>query len=430
MNLSNWKNRFSISVFDAAMLLLLIGLFYSRFIMSISAGLIPIVAVIYSIKAKSLKEDILSFFNDRRLLSLSLIPILYLSSGLISDDHSEWWRFSKSKLIFFLFPLAIYIYSRHKNLLKSSIIYSYAFVGLCLASSIPILWGFFSDMSTKIELLGKGIPLDTPFNHIIYSLYIAIAALITWVHYNSSAIQKNYKIGLSLVLIYLVFFIHLLAVRSGIVVFYASFLILIVYKLWKNKNIKKALMTVGSLVIVAVICYQLSPSLQRRISYMKWDIDRYKESGGYSYSDSERINSLIAGIHVWQENPWLGVGVGSTKNRIEDYYLSNWSRQAQEAKLPHNQYLFCLVSFGICGLFIFMIGFFYPLKYMFRNSHTEYLVSVIMVFAISFLVNNTIERSVGSYLYVIAVSLIILMPKNSDYASDNFSEAKNLDTAF
>ncbi len=407
MNLAIWKNKISLTAFDGAMVILLFGLFYSRFLMSISAFTIPAVAVWYSLRDKTLKADTLSFFKNSKLLCLLIIPILYLASGLISDDMSEWWRFSKSKIVFFTFPLAIHFYAQHQDLKSSIRLIAHAFVLICIISSFPVLWGFLSDMTHKIALLGKGIPLDTPFNHIIYSLYICFSILIIWIYASSHHLDKKYQIQIYVVLAYLIIFIHILAVRSGIITLYGGFIILTAYRLWKNKNLKKALLAMGSILMIAIFCYQLSPSLQRRISYMKWDLDRYAESGGQSYSDSERLNSLKAGVSEWKKNIWLGVGIGDTKSTVEKYYEVTWSRPNNEVKLPHNQYIFVGLSFGLLGLILWIMSIFYPIRQVDNTIQSEYLITLLCVFALSFMVNNTLERSVGSYLFILALSFIL-----------------------
>lgn len=62
--------------------------------------------------------------------------------------------------------------------------------------------------------------------------------------------------------------------------------------------------------------------------------------------------------------------------------------------LPHNQFIYNLAAYGLLGLVVFLIGFYYPLLLGIRERNVLSLV-VYLVITLSFLTEYTLEANIG-----------------------------------
>jgi len=147
-----------------------------------------------------------------------------------------------------------------------------------------------------------------------------------------------------------------------------------------------------------IVAYKAIPSLNIKVGYMLHDLDMFWQGKGNRFSDGQRIISLQAGLRVAKQNPILGVGAGDLKQSMKATYEQHFS--SFPYKLPHNQLITIAAGTGIVGLLLFLIGFFTPLFYRRNYRHPLFLTLHIIIF-LSFLVENTIENSVGVAFYLL-----------------------------
>ena len=171
--------------------------------------------------------------------------------------------------------------------------------------------------------------------------------------------------------------------------------------LLKKKRIQFGLIGLLLTVSVPFLAYRFVPSFHNKINYARWDFLMYQKGEGADYSDAGRLISLKVGTQVFTSEPIFGVGAGDLYSEVGKIYTqqySNWS-----PKLPHNQLLIIAAGTGIIGLFLFLIGFFFPLfaDYNFRNL-TLVLFFYLNVF-ISFWIDMPFDAAFGVAFYVFYV---------------------------
>ena len=116
-------------------------------------------------------------------------------------------------------------------------------------------------------------------------------------------------------------YIHLLAVRTGLVIVYISVLALLIIRLYKHFAVKELVIASTLLIGTAMALIKNIPTLQTRLSYMIYDWEMYREDKGTMYSDSDRIQSLKVGWHLFIQNPLIGVGIGDLRHAVNEEYL-------------------------------------------------------------------------------------------------------------
>ena len=400
----NWLDKAAIGF----LYLMIFSIFYSLFLLSISSLGFSAIALYKYLK----QRPSLEFKRVAPFLAITLLFFLTFLSGVNSEDLNHWLRHLRLKAPFLFIPLAFYIQrslvSREMNKL------SLAFFSLTIISTIQIVIQFF-DVDSILQLIKKGQSLDTPVDHIKYSIYIAFSIILGLIFYieNRFAEAKWVKSFFLLGSIYLFVILHLIAVRSGLAVFYiAIFFILFRYAIqFKRKEIYILL---GILMLAPFVAYKTIPTLNKKIEYMIYDFKMFQKGEGSNLSDSERLYSYKVGLDIFQSSPILGSGIGDLKNECKKRYQSMFGKNLE--KYPHNQFLFILAGSGLLGLILFLIGMCYPIFY-FRKKQSSEFFAIWLIFIVSFLVENTLERS-----YSISFFLLFLLggmcKMNENYFND------------
>ncbi len=73
------------------------------------------------------------------------------------------------------------------------------------------------------------------------------------------------------------------------------------------------------------------------------------------YSTAERLAHWIAGIHMFLDHPWLGVGIGNYPDVYQNYYITIFVNSLGHA---HNYYINIAAEMGAIGLTVFLLFLF------------------------------------------------------------------------
>lgn len=379
----------------------LIGVFYSTALTTASIVVITIIAVIASTNLSFRKV-----IADRLILPLTLVFLVILVSGLYSQDTAAWQTAVRIKLPFFILPVA-FIFSPHIDK-RFALSIHYWLVLISVMVGLPVMMGILRDMNQATDLISVGKSVYTPIEHVKYSMTVAYAAISAWLLYRhdehkSAAMRWILLSGM----VILVAVLHLMAVRTGLVIFYISLVVLAVIYSTSKLHRKVGISLMVGLVVLPIVAVQVLPTLKQKIGYMRYDWQQHEQGVGQLYSDSERLLSYKAGISIFKNSPWIGVGYGDVRSAAKDYYKEVADRPDVD-KLPHSQYLTYLSGVGIIGFLIWIFGFYRPLYGSIRYSKDIYLYLIIFLYlnySLSFLVENSLDRSMS-----VAFLLLLVLP--------------------
>lgn len=296
------------------------------------------------------------------LMAWPLIWLLVLISGWNNQDNSLWQNnlFLKSPFLFMPFAFGLlpklsirYIHTLHLWLL---IVVS--------ISAIPIIFNYASNYTIIMQGMSQGHAIPMPIHHVLYSMIMSysivsnIYILITRKHLYVP--WRKLIIGAISALILI---LHILAVRTGILVLYLSLFILIFLLC---KTAKDKVIVIILTLVIGISCIQFIPSLNQRISYMKYDLEKFQKGEGRNYADSERIYSIQQGLKIWKSSPIFGVGYGDILDEMKKNSINIY---------PHSQFIFTLAGAGIIGLILLLSGLLIP--YFNYNSELKGLLSLL-----------------------------------------------------
>jgi len=388
-----------------------VALIYSKFSLTIGMALLVLIALLSTGDGKTfrlkLNPDLANNFKklwDRKdFLVITLFFFLVLCSGLYTSDFQYFGERLRIKLPFLLLPFAFVSLPSFSERQYLSVFY--VFLVAISFSALMVLSNYILDYDAINLRMGQGQVMPTPTNHIRYSLLTAFGILsgivLCWKSYYLKYKWETYVLGaLSL---FLLIFIHILSVRSGLLVFYASMFLLTIRWIFLSKRYILGMLIILSLSIAPVIAFMTLPSLNKKIRYMLYDYDQYRLGEVKNLSDAERFISMYVGWEIGSQSPLLGVGAGDLKETVAEIYQERYP-DLDKPKMPHNQFLSVYAGTGLIGLALFLIAFFYPLFY--RQNYQDVLLTMLHVILFcSFMMENTLETAVGVAFYTLFLML-------------------------
>jgi O-antigen ligase len=377
--------------------LLLISLFFSRFMLTVSILTLTGLLVCSKVYFKT------AWFSSKMQLKWLVLPAIvllwYLVSFVYSEDLTTAINTTKVKSMFVLLPfifLSLYAIQRKQI--------SYLYHLFLLLAFIGSVWSLLQIPIQKINLAenyARGWVIPTIIHHIRFSLMVAFAAIICWMMIFRQPVQRLLpKYGYTALALFFTAYLHVLAVRSGLIGFYLAGIFLVVLNLANRKKLPKKLAGIAVGLIAIVVAFNTIPSLKSKVNYTFYSLDRFVNANDDRgiYSDNRRLISYQAAISVIQENPIVGVGVGDLMAKVNQFYAKNYPNENMQGVQPHNQYLLTATGIGIPGAIFFLFFNLYILFYHYRKQHWH-LVAFNLIFLFSFLVEDTLEMQIGVITY-------------------------------
>ncbi len=382
------------------MLMLFAGLIFSHALQSISMGLL----VANTLVNKNVRENINEYFSDRVLLILSLFFLTFLVSGIYSEDQPYWLQKINVRLPFILLPVGMISlrYMKHKTFQWLL----YFFMWLIVVSSIAVLVNYIEHYDQINGMYSAGQTMETPYSHVRFSLMVCFSVFIGWYLYHGDfqPLFRGEKYLTLIATFFLIVFLHVMAVRSGLLAFYLCAIFLLLRYVFLFRKWKQGFLALVILMLLPVVAYNFFPSVKTKVQYMKYDLDQYFSFNQVAgLSDANRLLSMKNGLEIWKENIWIGVGAGDVKNEALKKYADPEIKTA--SKLPHNQIVWELASVGFIGFALFWFASLFPLFYN-RNYTAPLFVCLHIILFSSYLTEATIDDSNGNGLYLIFLVLI------------------------
>lgn len=336
---------------------------------------------------------------------------LILVSVALSSNQKAGFRYLDSRLALLYFPLLIGT-MRLERKFRDQLLLSFAIITTIFALSC-LGYGIYRATTLHNNEFLYNDSLSEPITghqSIYLSLLVNISIYIYAYAFFVPAL-KTYRgwFGLAIVLLFGCSF--LLASRNLMLVLYGfTLLFLVVYCIKYRKYLELATLVMG-LLIGSFAVYKFFPKTINRfreLSFSKFD---YKKDGAESHFnvavDSTQWNGLNTRLAVWRcglelfrESPMMGIHLGDKKDKLMKKYEEKGFKFAiRTQKNLHSNYLDILVSLGIVGLIVFLIGWIaLPLLTAWR--YRDYLALIVFItFALAMVTENYFDRSLGGVLF-------------------------------
>jgi O-antigen ligase len=407
INKISWKNPPIDIISKIGIVITIMGLFTMEFfhILSNIGIIILTLSGCYFIITK--KTSTKSVIHQRVFISFSILFLLFLISIFFTDPDNRSYAVSQFelKILYLAIPFSFAAIPAFEKKIYHHLFFF--FFSLVIISSLPSTIFYFSNKEEMLYQYGRSGVLPTPVNHVRYSLMICYAIFLgAFLLVSKYSLKTNWKYLILITgTLYLIFFLHLLSVRSGLVSFYVLLLGTVIYLAYKKKYLATFVLS-ALIVILLSISFQLIETLKTKWYYTLYDLEQSsnKESSN-NYSLQRRVLANEISWKIFIQNPLLGVGEGNIKAVIHSTYKTDHPYiEENNIIMTHNQYLRILAATGIIGFIIFMICFYLPL-FTNKNYKLLPLLWIYIIVSISFFVEDTLHTQLGLIFSLFFISL-------------------------
>lgn len=386
----SWRTN---SIF-LAMLAMLLALFFSRTLLSVSMMCFVALCTLHGGFGKQVKLWSTSLF----LFSLSLLFFIPLLSGLWSQDNAQWLRSVRIKLPLLFLPLS---FAGDWNLSKKQWrALSVAYLLLCLWGSGYSLYHYLQNKEGMHAAYLKAKVIFTPLkgDHVRFSWMISTAALLC-LYFLSGTLSKGLRFLLVALLGWFAVYLHLLSVRTGLFSFYLILLFFSVRHLVQKKKTGYAIGYLFLLFLLPGLAWVFFPTFQNRIRYFIYD---HSFISSHTYlpgaNDGNRFLSIKG---AWQNivaHP-LGVGIGDIRAVMLQWYRGHIPGMLPQDQIyPSSEWMVYGLAAGWPGFLLFTAIMAVPL--LIKNvAHRFFWIVLNSIAAFSFLFDIGLEVSFGVFLY-------------------------------
>lgn len=260
---------------------------------------------------------------------------------------------------------------------------------------------------TSIPWIRSGSPSSVFFNPLPQSVGLAIfsALCISQIVGNSNRLRQWWLAILFIAASYAVLSIS--QQRLGYLMWATGCLLVLMLKPVHRKQ------GVAIALGLCLVIFMSSAKIQERFGL------GIKEAQAYHFENN--YTSVGARLHMWYGSirpistaPVLGHGLGSYP-MVAEVFFKDAAMCDVGCKHPHNQYLFYWVEFGLVGLGLFLWMLYQALK-MHRSLSQDSTMPlvVLLVFALSGLVESTLWYRGWMYLFIPLLGLSMLNPTQGD----------------
>jgi len=339
------------------------------------------------------------FKNKWWLLGVAWVAVYFLSA-LWSDSIQHWNGRVSVKMPVLLLPLAFGLLPAFSE--KQLRYFTVGGAILFLGSICYSLYFLFADLDFYIEQykFSKVMPTLASHDYIRYSLSIAL--FIIWCFFVLPMLRNNAaKWFIRITVVILCIYIHVVAVKTGILVLYLFVFIWALFIAFKRKPIT-GLAIIGFIVLSAISAYKYVPTFEQKVDYFKYSWKVFGD-GHYDsdYSDIGRLVSYDIALKLLPDHVIAGTGMGDLHDVMKEGYTQYYPSVPDFQKLiPHNQFLIVALGCGIPALLLFIAWVLYPLRWVTRSRNGFFLFAVWFVMWVPLMVEPFLELQFGVFVYL------------------------------
>ncbi|MCB2407065.1 O-antigen ligase family protein [Hymenobacter lucidus] len=333
----------------------------------------------------------------RPYVALSCVFLIHAAAGIHTEqaNMSEYTRDVVLQSPFLLLPLAFWLLpglpTQYLRILWQ------LFIGCVVVAALVATGNYLLHPAEINEMYLHSKIMPTEPDHIRFSLMVtlATAAALVLFAFDKTLAKTNRQLLLFAVVL-LALFQHLLAVRSGLVTFYAIGLIMIGWLVVRARQFRQAAILAAVLLVLPVISYASFPTFRNKFANTQDDLSKVSNTAAANdYSLVARVYSYKVAAKVVEANPWFGVSKADMETELAVHYRQDYpSIRAESYIMPHNQFIYLAVAFGLLGVLLFTLCFYYPLLWTWPRFAPLIVIQYAIV-SLSFLVEYTLETQIG-----------------------------------
>jgi len=406
------------------------GLFVMNIIHILANWGIILLSLVALVELINQKPSFKKFLHSNYFTPFLCIFCLFCLSLLLTDEQNlpDIGHYFEKRLVFFALPFSFFILPAFPK--KIYLEAFWLFFLLALITALGCTFNFYLHKKEIIQNYVFSNTLPTPVHHVRYSLMICYSiflGLYLLNNFETNRFKYPKKILLCSGIVFLIFFLHLLAVRSGLLAFYSVAVIGMIY-FFTKRNYTYLLALTASCLLLIYFSLQHLETIQTRIGNTIYDLHQSTSNSEdfYNYSISRRVVSNQVAFKLFKQYPWFGTGEANLNWEMNQIYRADYPNiESQNYIAPHNQFLTILASLGVVGFIIFFTCFYYPLLYK-KNYRFLPLLTIYLILTISFISEDTLQTQLGYMFGLFFIMLNLHFLKSNGKTSETVSSHNNI----
>ncbi|HZH94696.1 MAG TPA: O-antigen ligase family protein [Flavisolibacter sp.] len=383
-------------------------------------GIITGVLLVYSFFFFSPLKEKWRLLKERKHILFMLLFFGMIGVSLfLSDDRAAGVLFLDRRLPLIYFPVGIGLLHLRKEF-KEKILLGLASITTLVCFGCLLYAIYASGFFKRPELL-----YNDSLTHVIgrQSIYISLLVTISIFIFGYSIFFKTAsgqkKSVLLLATLFLFMISYLLASRNMMLVLYAFTVCFLFYFILKRKKYLEGVTLLMAMGLGIFLVFKFFPQTINRfkeLSYTKFDYGSMGKESHYNMAVTAgqwnganfRLAAWPCGWDLFTKHPVVGVGLGDKQVALrEAYRRKNFQFGVTTNKNIHNNYLDILISTGLTGLLLFMLGWL-VLPVYYAVKHKDWLV-VIIVATVAFAMFTEVyfDRTFGGMLVGFLVPFLL-----------------------
>ncbi|MGY3087321.1 O-antigen ligase [Hymenobacter sp. UYAg731] len=368
----------------------------------------PIVGVVAALANPQLRRAVPGYFRNGAAMRAAAVVVFLLISGCYTTELLVWRHELFRDLTWLAVPLAFTLavpLTRGQRLAVGS-----AF-GLGVAAvGLATLVQYWQNPGAANEdiLFGRNMPPFTHIFHLTFGVMLALAAFWSMLLRRHALALPLLRAALLVAAAVAVLALHILAYRTGLLVFYTSLLAMIL-RLLVRRNL---ILGLGLLLLLALgpwAAYQGLASVQRRVDATLWDLYQFRDGKDINDTSLSRRLAAIQTAGQVIGRHWL-VGVAPADARaamMKQYDWQGFGLRPENRIEVHNQFLQAMVGGGVLGLALLLAVMFWPLTQPWARRQPAIGLFLLMQ-ATSMLVDAPLDLQLGLNLFVFGYGFLVV----------------------
>jgi O-antigen ligase len=399
-----YSGRLSQHLLWLAALAGVVGLLASRALVALS----PVAGIVAALLNPHLRRDLAGYFrNGAAMRAAGMMGFLLLSSFYTS----EWavWRHEVFRSLTWLgvplaFAVGVPLSGPQRHTVGVLFVLGTAAVGL---ATVGRYWLDPASGNAAIHI-GQNVQAVTGVFHIFFGVMLALSVFWGGAMASKKALSYPLRWALGGAAVVAATALHVLAYRTGLLVFYGGLLGCAGWLLLR-RNLGLGL---GLLLLLGLgpwVAYTQLESVRVRVNATLYDMQQYEyEHDINNFSLSRRLTAAETALAVIREHWLLGVGPADTHAAMREQY--GWRdyglRRANQADV-HSQYLETLLGGGVVGLALWLAVVFWPLTQAWARRDA-YLCLFILLQALTMLITDVLSLQIGLNLFVFGYGFLVV----------------------
>jgi O-antigen ligase len=380
------------------------GLLASRALVALS----PVAGVLAALANPRLRPEWRSYLRNGAAMRAAALYLLYVLSGFYTSNWPT-WRHEVFRLLPWIgvplaFAVAVPLTAGQRRAIGAFFVLGTAAVGLAT------LGQYFLDPAAANEaiMFSQTMPAITGIFHIHFSVMLALAFFLGLLLRRSLPAGHRLRLPLLLAAVAAALTIHLLAYRTGLLVFYLVLLVEVLQLLWHRRVVLAGAFLLALLAGPWLAYHTLEP-VRQRVSATIWDVEQFAYGNDINEASlSRRFAAWQTAAEIVKQHPLLGVGPADAYDEMmKQYDWHDFGLLPANRVMIHNQYLHYLVGSGLLGLLLWLLLLLGPLVKP-RPRRNPYIWHFLLILGTAMLGDSLLELQTGFNLFVFGYGFLVV----------------------